>query len=77
MAAGTRKEEDMEKRITELELRYMLHENTIQELNDTVCRQEQTIMRLERELLLMRDQLTMLAPSAGGEPGMEEPPPHY
>lgn len=67
----------MKERITELELRYMLHENTIQELNETVCRQEQSIMRLERELLLLRDQLSMIAPSAGGELGAEEPPPHY
>lgn len=67
----------MKERITELELRYMLHENTIQELNETVCRQEQSIMRLERELLLLRDQLSMIAPSTGGELGAEEPPPHY
>lgn len=67
----------MEERITELELRYMQHENTIQELNDTVCRQEQSILRLERELLLMREQLSMLAPSAQGEAELEEPPPHY
>ncbi|HEY4744942.1 MAG TPA: SlyX family protein [Desulfuromonadaceae bacterium] len=68
----------MNGRITELELRYMQQEKTIQELNETVCRQEQAIMRLERELLLLREQLTMLAPSAQGSVDMEEPPPpHY
>ena len=67
----------MEERITELELRFMQHENTIQELNETVCHQEQSIMRLERELLLVREQLSMLAPSAQGAGEMEEPPPHY
>ena len=67
----------MKERITDLELRYMLHENTIQELNETVCRQEQAIMRLERELLLLREQLSLLAPSAQGEVELEEPPPHY
>ncbi|HEX9079162.1 MAG TPA: SlyX family protein [Desulfuromonadaceae bacterium] len=67
----------MRERITELELRYMQQENTIQELNETVCRQEQSIMRLERELLLLRQQLSMLMPSAQGEAELEEPPPHY
>jgi SlyX protein len=67
----------MNQRITELELRYMQHENTIQELNETVCRQEQSIMRLERELLLLREQLAMLAPSAQGVVDLEETPPHY
>ena len=67
----------MKGRITELELRYMQHENTIQELNDTVCRHEQAIMRLERELLLLREQLCALTPSAQGEVELEEPPPHY
>jgi len=67
----------MEERISELELRYMLHENTLQELNDTVCRQEQSIMRLERELLLLREQLCMISPSAQGDGELEEPPPHY
>jgi len=67
----------MEERITELELRFMLHENTIQELNDTVCRQEQAIILIERELGLLREQLTILSPSAIGEEGAEEPPPHY
>lgn len=67
----------MEERITELELRYMQQENIIQELNDTVCRQEQAIERIVRELASIRDQLCMLAPSASGEAEAEEPPPHY
>lgn len=67
----------MEERITELELRFMLHENIIQELNDTVCRQEQTIMLIERQLGLLRDQIATMSPSAMGDAGAEEPPPHY
>lgn len=67
----------MEERITELELHYMQQENTIQELNDTVCRQELAIERIERELIMLRDQLCMLAPSAMGGAEPEEPPPHY
>lgn len=67
----------MKERITELEMRFMQQENTIQELNDTVCRQELNIVRIERELSLLRDQLSVIAPIGVGEPGEEEPPPHY
>ena len=67
----------MEERINELEMRFMQQENTIQELNDTVCRQELHIERISRELALLRDQLSMITPLDAGGPGEEEPPPHY
>ncbi len=70
-------EDTMEERINELEMRFMLQENTIQELNDTVCRQELNIERIARELALLRDQLSMIAPLDAGGSGEEEPPPHY
>jgi len=69
--------ETMEERITELELRFMQQENTIQELNDTVCRQERVIERLEREQNFLREQLCLLAPSINRSAEEEEPPPHY
>ena len=40
----------MEERITDLEVRFMHQEKIISDLNDTVCRQELAIVRLEREL---------------------------
>ena len=67
----------MEDRITELELRFMHQEKTIQELDDTVCRQDEIIIRLERELSLLREQYLLIAPSLAREPEDEEPPPHY
>ena len=67
----------MEERIIELELRFMHQEHTIQELNDAVCRQEQVIERLEREMVMLREQLRLLAPSASLDASEEEPPPHY
>lgn len=70
-------EETMNERITELELRFMQQELTIQELNDTVCRQEITIERLVREQSLIREQLRLLAPSINRSADEEEPPPHY
>ncbi|WP_240731976.1 SlyX family protein [Geobacter sp. FeAm09] len=70
-------EETMKERIIELELRFMQQEHTIQELNDTVCRQELTIERLVREQSLIREQLRLLAPSINRSDEEEEPPPHY
>jgi len=67
----------MEDRLTELELRSMHQENTINELNETVCRQELAIARLERELGRMREQFSLLAPSINRTAEEEEPPPHY
>ena len=67
----------MKERITDLELRFMQHEHTIQELNDTVYRQERTIERLEREQRLIREQIRLLAPSINRSDEEEEPPPHY
>ena len=55
----------------------MHQENVIQELNDAVCRQEQIIERLEREMVLMREQLRMLASSSALDASEEETPPHY
>lgn len=69
--------EAMEERITEMELRFMHQENTISELNETVCRQEVAIARLERELGRMREQFSSLTPSINRTSDEEEPPPHY
>jgi SlyX protein len=67
----------MEDRITEMELRFMHQENTINELNEIVCRQEAAIARLERELGRMREQFSLLTPSINRTSAEEEPPPHY
>jgi uncharacterized coiled-coil protein SlyX len=67
----------MEERITELELRFMHQEQAISDLNETVCRQELALERLEREVSRMRDQFMSMAPSINRTPDEEEPPPHY
>ncbi len=67
----------MEERITELELRFMQQERTIQELNETVCRQEQIISRLERQVHLLSEQFREFDPAAIRGLDEEERPPHY
>jgi SlyX protein len=67
----------MEARLTELELRSMHQERSLQELFDTVFTQQQAIDRLERELVQVREQLNLALPSLVGQPEDDEPPPHY
>ncbi|MSN26537.1 MAG: SlyX protein [Geobacter sp.] len=67
----------MEERIDELELRYMQHERTIQELNEIVCRQDLVIEMLKREISALKEQALMTNPSAIRDSDQEEPPPHY
>lgn len=67
----------MEERITELELRFMQQERTLQELNETVFRQERIISRLERQFKLLSEQLRSLDPASLLEQEQDERPPHY
>ena len=67
----------MEERIDELEMRYMHQEKAIQELNEIVSRQELVIDFLRREIVAIREQSLMMAPSAVRDADQEEPPPHY
>lgn len=67
----------MEERINELELRYMQQEQTIQELNEIVCRQDLILEHLQREFAALKDQLLVMSPSVSRDADQEEPPPHY
>lgn len=67
----------MEERITELELRFMQQERTIQELNETVFRQELSISRLERQFKLLSEQVRSFGPAGSLEQVEDERPPHY
>lgn len=67
----------MEERITELELRFMQQERVLQELNETVFRQEQLISRLERKLNQLSELLRSFDPAIIRSQIEEEPPPHY
>ncbi|MBT1073848.1 SlyX family protein [Geobacter grbiciae] len=67
----------MNDRITDLEIHVTHLSRTVQELNDVVYRQQQTIDRLEAELKGLREQALAVAPSLVRKPEDEEPPPHY
>ena len=67
----------MNQRVTDLEIRFMHQERTIQELNDIVCRQELIIEKLGRELRALQEQMKQILPSLTRPAEEEEPPPHY
>ncbi|RZJ11383.1 MAG: SlyX family protein [Rubrivivax sp.] len=67
--------EDIERRITDLEIKLSFAEDTVEQLNQVVTRQQAQIDRLIRELVELRDR-------AVAEPGLpgnvrDELPPHY
>ncbi len=67
----------MNERLSDLEIHYMHLERTVQELNTIVCRQQQTIERLEQELRDIKNQFLAVVPSLVTPPEEESPPPHY
>jgi SlyX protein len=67
----------MEQRLAELETRVMFQEQTIQELNEVVTRQQAQIDRLEKELQTLKSRLSGLESSPVIPAEEEKPPPHY
>ncbi|HEY6007546.1 MAG TPA: SlyX family protein [Geobacteraceae bacterium] len=67
----------MDERLTDLEINYMHLEQTVQDLNALVYRQQQAIDRLTDEVQGLKEQLLTVAPSLVASPDEEGPPPHY
>jgi SlyX protein len=67
----------MKNRMVELETRIAFQEHTLQDLDAVVVRQQQDILRLERELATLKAQLRALVPPPVTGHGEEPPPPHY
>jgi SlyX protein len=67
----------MKERITDIEIQLMHHENTIQQLNEVVTRQQLAIEELRAGFREMMQQLRKLCPPDVRDPLEEEPPPHY
>jgi SlyX protein len=67
----------MPDRLVELETRIAFQDDTLQQLNAVVVRQQQEIDRLTREIEALKQQLRALAPAPVAGPAEETPPPHY
>ena len=67
----------MNERLVELEVRVAFQDQTIQELNEVVTRQQAQVDRLAKELETIKSLLTGLAPALVIPAEEEKPPPHY
>ncbi len=65
-----------ETRIIELETRLAFQEDSLQQLNDVVVEQQQSIDRLMTIVKVMNQQLKSIPSDLHGD-GNEPPPPHY
>ncbi len=66
----------MDKRMAELEVKLSFCEDLLEELNRTVCRQQQQIEQILKELQVLRDQVRASLPADPRDPA-DEIPPHY
>lgn len=67
----------MNERITNIEIQLMHHENTIQQLNDVITRQQLDMEKMQRDITLIWKHLQNLTTSDVRASEDEEPPPHY
>lgn len=65
-------------RLIEIETKLAFQEDTIQALNDVVCRQQSQIEQLEAKLALLIDRFRQLSEEpTGNQKPQDEKPPHY
>jgi len=70
-------EDNFEQRVAELEIRISFQDQTIQELNDVVVRQQRELEKMTRDLAQLKAQMGTLTPPMAGSQAPEPPPPHY
>lgn len=68
----------MQEQLEDLQTRFAHQELAIEQLSDTVIRQERLIAELREELQRIKQQLRELRPSpVDSDAATEPPPPHY
>lgn len=67
---------EQEARFIELETRIAFQEDSIQQLNDTIVEQQQSIDRLMTIVKVINQQIRSIPTDLEGSTG-NEPPPHY
>lgn len=70
-------DDNIESRVAELEIRISFQDQTIQELNDVVIRQQREFEKMARDLAQLKGQMGTLTPPMAGSQAPEPPPPHY
>jgi SlyX protein len=67
---------NQDERITNIEIKLSFSEDLLEELNQTVFKQQQRIQLLVKEIQALKLQMASNMPSDGNSPG-DERPPHY
>ena len=67
----------MTERIADLEVQLTHQQRQLDELNELVYSQQQTLDNVSVELRQIKEQLQIVLPSLTKEPEDETPPPHY
>lgn len=67
----------MEQRLTELEMKFMEQEQSLEALSQQVYLQQREIYRLEQAVTQLNDRLKAMAFSPLASQAEETPPPHY
>ncbi|MFZ1342034.1 SlyX family protein [Thiothrix eikelboomii] len=67
----------MQDRLTELEIKFMEQEQTLEALSEQVYLQQKAIFNLTQQLAILADRLKTLSVSAVASQAEETPPPHY
>ena len=66
-----------EQRCTELEIKLAYQEDIVKALNDVVCRQQESIERLEQTCRYLMQRLQEVSQSPLSDVAEQEKPPHY
>lgn len=65
-------------RLIDIETKLAFQEDTVQALNDVVCRQQKQIDQLEAQVRRLAERLKQLAEAqTPASPPLDEKPPHY
>lgn len=67
----------MQDRLTELEIKFMQQEQTLEALSEQVYLQQKEIFNLNQQVTLLKDRMKALAVSPVAAQSEETPPPHY
>lgn len=70
-------EEQMRERLIELETKLAFQEQSIQELNDIIVRQQSDLVALSERVRELSERVKAVAPSPLAPESEETPPPHY
>ena len=67
----------MQDRLTELEIKFMEQEQTLEALSEQVYWQQKAIFQLNQQIHILSERLKTLAISPIASQAEETPPPHY